>query len=432
MSGDLSEIWPTELLVRCTRYTPAGYGCLARIERALGAIRAAPILPAAADQLRASARAGTVHYSTLIEGNVLPLIEAQRAAEGTLEADTIAKIELVNYVTALDFLDEHLRQKTLEITPDLLLALHGVLMKDLGREDSHFKPHHEGAWRDGIAVVHDPIANVAMHVGANKDEVPGRMLGLCDWLAARREREAEYPPPVLAAVVHYAITDIHPFADGNGRSARLAATAILMSRGYAPERLFCFDAYYAQDRNAYLAALRSVANRTLNMDQWIEYFLAGLAEEYERVHAEVDQLGKLGLGGGAPTQLKPSQQRALSSLAIQGVREFTRRDYEKLAEVSESTALVDLEELINKKVVKRRGKGPRTAYSFVRAGDDRRGRPRKWGPERIQSELEDFCNGRTSWPTVADFKENGRYDLYLAINRYGGARHWAEVVGLRR
>ena len=53
-----------------------------RISAAIGTIGGARILPAVADQLRASAKAGTVHYSNLIEGNQLPFVEAERAARG--------------------------------------------------------------------------------------------------------------------------------------------------------------------------------------------------------------------------------------------------------------------------------------------------------------------------------------------------------------
>lgn len=50
------------------------------------------------DELRRKALVGTIHYSTLIEGNELPIIEAERAAQGQLEPTNKAKRELVNYV----------------------------------------------------------------------------------------------------------------------------------------------------------------------------------------------------------------------------------------------------------------------------------------------------------------------------------------------
>src|SRR3954468_22150072 len=87
------------------RYTPEMTKGMFRIAKSLGAIEAAPVLPAVADQLRSSARVGTVHYSNLIEGNELPVVAAERAARGELEPDTRAKVELVNYVEALDLVD---------------------------------------------------------------------------------------------------------------------------------------------------------------------------------------------------------------------------------------------------------------------------------------------------------------------------------------
>lgn len=405
---------------------------LQRIERALGLISAAPILPAAADQLRASARAGTVHYSTLIEGNELPLIEGERAARGDLEPTNEAKIELINYVAGLELIDARHDTGRLDITPRFLLDLHGAVIKGLGRPDGNFKPHHEGAWRDGRALIPDNLGHI-VHKGSPPEQVPGRMAGLCDWIIDRERRLDEYPPPVIAGVAHYAITDIHPFANGNGRTARLTASAILLKHGYLPGRLFSFEGYYARDRDAYLAALRSVRARTYNMEDWLAYYLEGLAEEYERVAAEVEQLTRLGLGQGSPLQLSASQQRALSALAVRGQAEFTRADFEQAAEISRSTAGRDLDVLMQAKVVRRvRGtRGAASRYTFAQ-GRAREGRPRVWTPERIEEGLRLFTAGREDWPKVREFDAAGQRALYLAVTRNGGVNHWAQRLGLRR
>jgi len=72
--------------------------------------------------------------------------------------DTRAKIELVNYVAALDLIDEHLDTGTLDLTPAFLKELHGTATNGLGRDDDpHFKPHHVGEWRDGAAAVVDRL-----------------------------------------------------------------------------------------------------------------------------------------------------------------------------------------------------------------------------------------------------------------------------------
>lgn len=416
------------------RYTPELATHLMRISTALGAIRGARVLPAVADQLRASARVGTVHFSNLIEGNQLPIIEAERAARGELAGDTPAKIELVNYVEALDLIDRRLDAGTLELTPDLLLELHGTAMRGLGREDDrHFKPHHEGAWRDGHAVVFDHFTGTVTHEGPHKDEVQPRMAGMCEWL--NRKLQAGDPPFVIAGVVHYGITDVHPFADGNGRTARLFQTAMLMRTDVLPGRMFSFESYYAGDRNAYYAALRSVRLQTLNMESWLDYFLQGLAEEYERVAATVADLSTLVPGGSAPLRLNAGQERALAALRIQGRSEFTRREYERAAGVGRSTAGEDLRELARHGVLGLRGAGPNTRYAFPSAvmrgqAAPRVGRPTKWTDAKIESELRAFLSGRGEWPPPREFRANGKGDLYAAATRAGGISRWRRIFGL--
>lgn len=420
------------------RFTPAMVDALVRIATALGAIEAAPVLPAVADQLRSSARVGTVHYSNLIEGNELPVVAAERAARGELEPDTRAKIELVNYVDALDLIDSRLDAGELELDAELLKDLHARTTRGLGREeDPHFKPRHEGEWRDGLAVVVNHLTGKVMHEGPPPEEVRPRMESMFEWLAGKLDSGSE-PPFVLAGVMHYGITDIHPFADGNGRAARLFQVALLMSAGVLPGRMFSFERFYAEDRDAYYAALRSVREQTLNMEPWLHYFLAGLAEEYERVAATVEDLSAFTQPTGiAPIRLSQSQERAITALRIQGRREFTRRDYEEAAHVGRSAAGSDLHQLVAHGVLTPRGSGSATRYSFTgpaspkrSEGGKRRGRPPRWTDTKIEQELRAFVAGRVSWPSPGEFREAGKGPLYAAASRSGGIGRWRRIVGM--
>jgi Fic family protein len=417
------------------RYTPELSDSLMRISTALGRIQGARVLPAVADQLRASARVGTVHFSNLIEGNQLPVIEAERAARGELAADSRAKIELVNYVEALDLIDRRLDAGQLGPKPEFLLELHGTTTRGLGREDDpHFKSDHEGAWRDGHAVVYDHLTGEVMHEGPPPQEVEPRMNGMVQWV--NRRLDAGDPPFVIAGALHYGVTDVHPFADGNGRVARLAQTALLIRAEVMPGRMFSFERYYAEDRLAYYAALRSVRLRTLNMEFWLDYFLKGLAEEYERVATAVIDLGALMPGGsGAPLRLTSGQERGLTALRMQGGREFNRRDYEQAAGVGRSTAGDDLRDLVHHGVLATRGGGPQTRYVFsgsveTRERPSRPGRPPKWTDAVIERELRAFLEGRSEWPSPAEFRAAGKVPLYAAATKAGGVPRWRRIVGL--
>jgi Fic family protein len=423
-----------EFSARFQRWTPQALTLLTRIHTALGTIRGARVLPAVADQLRASARVGTVHYSNLIEGNELPLIEAERAARGQLGQDTRAKIELVNYVNALDLIDSRLIEDSLELTPTFLEELHKATTEGLGREDDpHFKPHHEGRWRDGEALVVDRLTRTVMHEGPPAEEVEPRVTGMFEWLAQISKRE-DYPPFVTAGVMHYGITEIHPFADGNGRVARLFQVALLMKADLLPGRMFSFERYYAEDRGAYYAALRSVRERTLNMEHWLHYFLGGLAEEYERVAATIEDLSELAPGGPAQLQLAPSQQRALTRLRIEGRREFTRGEYERAAGTKRTGAITDLQRLVGHSILRIRGHGPNTRYAFpgplhTTNANTGPGRPPRWTDELIERELRAYLSDRTEWPRRADFRADGRENLYTAASRSGGIARWRGLLG---
>ena len=419
------------------RFSPENAHLLGRINGAIARISAADIWPASAEALRFAAEVGTIHYSTLIEGNRLGILEAQRAARGELDRTTQAEIELINYVDALNELDRRIGTEGIEITEDLFKSIHYEATKGLGKDDSHFKPHHEGAWRDGEAGVFDPILGMLVHSGAPQAEVRPRMLALIKWINEKLTNPVEWPPPVLAGLLHFNIVEVHPFADGNGRTARLLTMGLLMKTGYAPKRLFNFDAHYGKDKDAYLAALRSVRLETLNQETWIRYFLEGLANEYERVAGEVDRLSAIGrTANGRTIQLSENQQRGLTDLKLRNIAEFSRRDYEQAAGVRRAAATADLTTLANAGVLIRVGDGPARRYRFPGAGGANPwagrggGRPRTWTDERIEAELRQLVANHARFPTIAEFEEAGQMRLYHAIGRNGGTKEWARRLGL--
>jgi Fic family protein len=260
------------------------------------------------------------------------------------------------------------------------------------------------------------------------------MFGMFDWLNVRLD--AGDPPFVIAGAVHYGITDVRPFADGNGRVARLFQTALLMRAGVLPGRMFSFERYYADDRPAYYAALRSVRLRTYNMEFWLDYFLQGLAAEYERIAATVADLSALMRGGSAaPLRLTGGQERALAALRIQGRREFTRQEYERAAGVGRSTAGDDLRALVRHGMLVTRGAGPSTRYVFPGTASSaarrtRPGRPVKWTDARIEQELRAFLSGRGDWPPPSEFRSAGKGALYAAATKSGGIPRWRRMLGL--
>jgi hypothetical protein len=131
-------------------------------------------------------------------------------------------------------------------------------------------------------------------------------------------------------------------------------------------------------------------------------------------------------------ELKPAQQRVLGILKSEGASRLTRARYEQLSGVSRSQAAYDLAELVENGVLERLGSGRATRYRVVHPTTSGKGGRRRWTHERIRAGLEDFCAGRRAWPSASEFKQAGRFDLYVAASRYGGIPFWTSELGLTR
>jgi Fic family protein len=274
----------------------------------------------------------------------------------------------------------------------------------------------------------DRVSGTVFHEGEPPDRVPALMEWLCEWLARNRERRETYPVPVLAGVAHWALTWVHPFADGNGRMARLLTGMVLLREGLLRRRVFSFERHYARDKDAYLLALRTVRRHDKDLGPWLEYFLDGLAGEYERVAARVETLASVSGHVRTGTELNLRQEQALTDLIVAERTRFTRAEYQRIAEVGPSAAKEDIAGLVRAGVLRVNRRGPHTDYVFARAADGRR-RPTKWTDELIERELRDFLEGRDRWPTAEEWRAAGKKSLYVHASAAGGIRSWRQRLG---
>lgn len=97
-------------------------------------------------------------------------------------------------------------------------------------------------------------------------------------------------PILIAGIAHYEFVRIHPFVDGNGRTARALATLILSLKEFDLKKFFALDDYYDSDRISYYRALNSVDQKTLDLTGWIEYFTDGVLLSIQKVKEKVSQL----------------------------------------------------------------------------------------------------------------------------------------------
>lgn len=205
-------------------------------------IEHAKILPIAEIKLRRLARIRMSHSSTAIEGNRLNLQQVEKLAAGKkIEAPDRDIFEVKNYLHAMNYIDKIVKNKE-KITPKVLLKIHKNVTKNtLPREKS-------GKFRLG------PVYVVRHFFGFNQKvvytappakQVPVLVNNLISWLNKETEN---INPVIVAGIVHAEIAAIHPFADGNGRTARAFAALVLYQKSYDFRKLFALEDYYNKER----------------------------------------------------------------------------------------------------------------------------------------------------------------------------------------
>lgn len=259
---------------------------IARIEVARDRILRAPIVPRWEAELRHEALVRSAHHSTSIEGNPLSLEEVTDLLAGRdVLAHARDKQEVLNYADVLRYIGRHFLGQERSVTEETILRLHALVVRDI------LPPEENGRYRRVPVVVGVPATGEVIYRPPDWGEVPELMADLVAWL---NDPEAVALMPVLeAGIAHYELVRIHPFTDGNGRTARALAALILAIRGFDTKRFFALDEYYNQDRASYYEALRSVDPQTHDLTEWLEYFVQGIAVEMVRVERRVEELSGL-------------------------------------------------------------------------------------------------------------------------------------------
>ena len=334
------------------------------IEGARAVIESAALLPAWEAKFKDDAELRALHYGTHVEGNELNLEEVRRVMEGKEVVARERDIrEVINYRKVLDYLEE------------LITEAKGRLPRKDIYEEAVFKKLHtltvrglvdsaeEDNYRKVSVVLRDVLTWEIVHRPAPAVEVPYLMEDFFEWLNSNSAWEMH--PVVKAGIAHYAVVNIHPFTEGNGRVSRAMATLILLNEGFDIRRLFSLEEYYDKNVSGYYYAIKTAdQNEDGDLTSWLEYFIEGVAIEFNRVRERVAHLSldlKLKAQAGQQIFLNERQIRIVEH--IEKVGFLSNAQFaDILPMVSEDTVLRDLKDLIGKKIIKKKGKTKAARY----------------------------------------------------------------------
>jgi Fic family protein len=240
-------------------------------------IAGVPLPPAVAQRLHTVYLAKGVQATTAIEGNTLNEDEVHRRIEGNLALSPSREylgVEVDNVTRALNriasrCLDAHMPR----------LAVEEVL--EYNREILTGLPVD-------AAVVAGRLRTFSVTVGSRFRGAPYEqcrdLLGrTCDWLGGPELAALEHYGPVASALVravlaHLYLAWIHPFGDGNGRTARLIEFRILVSAGVPLPAAHLLSNFYNETRSEYYRQLQQASDNGGNVVPFLEYAIRGFVD----------------------------------------------------------------------------------------------------------------------------------------------------------
>lgn len=246
-------------------------GSLRRIDRERSSFSLLPVTSALLHFLREKARPVPVYLSQM-KDTTAPLPKFKKR-----ERDNKARSA---YFNAMDFM-ETLACSGTPFREHHIQMFH-ALVQGGNPDRSPLTP-----WRTRQNSIVHSLTGESVYTPPVAQDVPELMTNLFDWLQIA---VAELPIPLAAGMLHYQLVTIHPFYDGNGRSARLAATLLMRRHGYGLRGAYSFEEHYAHDLDAYYDAHEIhphhdyyIGRGIADVTEWLDYFCSSVATHFEGV-----------------------------------------------------------------------------------------------------------------------------------------------------
>jgi Fic family protein len=261
--------------------------------------------------------------------------------------------EVVNYREVLKWIDEwgNYQTRSIEYTEHLLKTLHTLTVRNI------LPAEQVGHYRTAQVVIRSATDGSVVFRPPMFLQIPTAINELMQWLNNPANKDIH--PVIRAGIVHYELVRIHPFIEGNGRTARAFSLLVLYAEGYDVKKMFSIEEYFDKDIDGYYRALQSVQqSNSQDMTYWLEYFCFGLAVELDRVKQQVQKLSqdaklKDRLGG---VQIALSERQIAILEMIQQKKNATTADVQKILPlISADTILRDLKDMMNKGLLKKEG-----------------------------------------------------------------------------
>ena len=318
---------------------------ITEIDRNKYEVAAVALPKAISNRLRKNSKKKSSYSSTKIEGNPLSEQQAGEAIDGDEHRHYLKpEQEVRNYFLALNYLEEKAKKKE-RFSRQLILDVQKYVEKGASQEKIGLR----GPTPPGVLfAVYDSETGNPDYIPPEYTDIPGLLDELVQYV-----NETPDHPLIIAAVVHYQMVTIHPFEDGNGRTARLLSGYILDINGYGFRGIGSLEEYFAYDIQEYYDALQmglspyyyNGRNDPPHPEIWVCYFLRMVLLYANKVkELSINSNGEE--VAGSLSYLKGREKELLLFLLRNYRRAFTPMEVSRETDVTNKTVINRLAALV--------------------------------------------------------------------------------------
>jgi len=370
-SGDYTYVWQASDWPSWRYDLAALARSLADVSRAQGLLmgRLADVGMALRDQASLSTLTEDVIKTSEIEGERLNVESVRSSIARRLGVDIGALAPVDRHVEGVvDMVLDATANCNAAVTRDRLFGWHAALFPT---GYSGLVRINVGGWRDDatgpMQVVSGPLGRQRVHFEAPPAD---RLQSETDRFINWANSASNEPPLIKAGLAHLWFVTLHPFDDGNGRIARAVGDLFLARADGSPQRFYSLSAQIQQERKAYYDILERTQKRSLDVTEWLAWFLETLHRAVDQAPHTLDAVlartrfwQRWAAPGSAP--LNERQVKLVNRLLDGFEGKLTSSKWAAIARCSPDTALRDITDLLARGVLRKSDAGGRsTSYEL--------------------------------------------------------------------
>ena len=280
-------------------------------------------------------------YSSKMEGASTTRIVAKDMLRKKKSPQNKSQQMIVNNYNTIQYIVEH---KDEPLTEELLLTIHRLMT-----EKTLDNPEDAGRFRtNDKVVVADMVEGDIIYTPPSFQEIPEFVESLCDFFNNDNPRTFIHPI-IRGIIVHFMLAFMHPFVDGNGRTARALFYWYMLKEGYKLTEYMSISRVIAKSKANYEKAFRYVENDGNDMGYFVAYNLRALEISFQQLRDYIQRKQREKRAASSFMMLGNINQR--QALILQRLKEepdtiFTVKDVQDRFSVSSMTARKDLSDLV--------------------------------------------------------------------------------------